>query len=582
MERVNLLLSQPFDVAPRLPGSKSIANRALVLAALARGKTTFERLTPSDDVAAMVAGLRAMGVAIEEAGEEQLVVHGLGGAVPTSFREATIDCGLGGTTARFLMALAAVVPGRWTITGGARLRERPMGELLDALSRLGARIEGDARSLPATITGGTLVGGKVRLDASRSSQFLSALLLVGAATEKGIEIEVEGPVASEPYVDTTIDVLRLFGVSVASAPFRVASQPIRAPDRFLVDPDWSAAGAWLVLARLARSHVDLAPLRRTFSADDELAIRQPDAVLPALLERLDGDGPRTLDVAGTPDQLMNLAIAAAARNGTTRFTGAANLRLKESDRLAVLAEQLGRAGIAVAVEPDGIVVEGRAKLRAAKLDACGDHRMAIAFALLAALHPGFEIVGGECVAKSDPRFFEELVRAGRSPRCVALVGMRGAGKTTLGKALAKRLGREFRDSDAAFVEQHGPIAEFVAERGWTPFRVAEAFLVDELLAPGRIVALGGGALETSSIRARLPGRAIVLHVDEPLATLRERIAAEPRPSVTGGDLLAELSELLARRMPHYREVATITLAPGRSVEERVDEACAALTSLVRW
>ena len=601
MHPAPLPLELPFDFAPRLPGSKSIANRALVLAALARGTTTFQGLTPSDDVAALVAGLRALGAEIATGGapdagygSERAVVRGIpfdrAGA-----RAATIDCGLGGTTARFLLALAAVVPGRWTITGGARLRERPMAELLAALAQLGARIEGDARELPVTIAGGTLVGGRVRLDASRSSQFLSALLLVGAATREGIEVELEGALASAPYVEMTIAVLAMFGVKVergergtndradgkrgagtaAVRAFHVAPQPITAPPFFGVDPDASAAGAWWVLAAL--TGVAMAAPRRS-------SIPQPDTALLGAMNQLTHVGPRVVDVAEIPDQLMNLAVAAAAREGTTRFTGAANLRLKESDRLAVLAEQLGHVGIAITVEPDGIVVAGRSRLRAAALDACGDHRMAIAFALLASLHPGIEVVGRECVTKSDPGFFTELARL-REPaaaRCIALVGMRGAGKSTLAPVLAARLGLEARDSDAEFERRHGAIAAFVETRGWPAFRVEEAKIVLELLAPGRIAALGGGALETEVVRRELRGRATVVWVQESLATLRERIAASERPSVTGADPVAELPELLARRDELYRAVATITLAPGTTVAERVEEAVVALRRLVRW
>ncbi|MSR47395.1 MAG: hypothetical protein EXS13_10075 [Planctomycetes bacterium] len=619
-------LEQPFDFAPQLPGSKSIANRALVIAALAHGATVFRRLPPSADVAAMVAGLRALRMPIEEVGEGRVAVGGpriggwLGdgsGLVPlerTPLHARTLDCGLGGTTARFLLALAAVVPGRWTITGGARLRERPMAELLDALAQLGVPIEGDARALPVTLLGGVMRGGRVRLNASRSSQFLSALLLVGAATEQGLEIELEGALASTPYVDMTLDVLAWFGVEVevevgvgvgggggsVGRTYRVAPQQAHGVDRFVVDADCSAAGAWMVLARLARSAVQFVGLPRLTTPMPPLVIRQPDSVLPELLAQLDrardGRGERnderdergasaavlTIDIVAAPDQLMNLAVAAAARRGTTRFVGAANLRLKESDRLAVLAEQLGRAGVKVVVEPDGLVVEGRATLRPATLDCCGDHRMAIAFALLASLQPGITLVGAECVEKSDPGFFAELARARASPRCIALVGMRGAGKTTLAKALATRLRLDAHDSDASFVARHGPIGCFVAAHGWPRFREIEAELVAELLAPGRVVALGGGAVESEATRERLRRAAIVLHLEEALSTLRQRLAAAPRPSLTGADSLAELPELLVSRAPHYREVATITLAPGRSVAERVEEAVAALRSLVRW
>ncbi|MBM4015612.1 MAG: hypothetical protein FJ293_11700 [Planctomycetes bacterium] len=596
MHPAPLPLELPFEFAPRLPGSKSIANRALVLAALARGKTEFAGLSPSDDVAAMKAGLRSLGAKVAEAGgggggssdgygEERAIVHGIA-ADRAGARAATLDCGLGGTTARFLLALAAVVPGRWTITGGARLRERPMAELLTALAQLGARIEGDVRVLPATLVGGTLVGGSVRLDASRSSQFLSALLLVGAATRDGIEVVLEGPLASEPYVEMTIAVLARFGVKVergghsergaaAIRSFRVPPQPIVAPPFFPVDADASAAGAWWLLAMLTGAAITM-PMGG--------AIPQPDSGLLDLVTGMPESGPCTVDVAALPDQLMNLAVVAAARQGTTRFTGAANLRLKESDRLAVLAAQLGRAGIVVAVEPDGIVVTGRARLRAATLDACGDHRMAIAFALLATLHPGIEVVGRECVTKSDPGFFAELARL-REPaaaRCIALVGMRGAGKSTLAPLLAARLGLAAHDTDAEFERRHGEIAKFVERRGWPAFRTEEARIVDALLGPGRVVALGGGAIETEAVRQALLSRAIVVWVQEALATLAARLAAAGRPGVTGSDPIAELPELLARREPHWREAARVALAPGRTVPERVEEAVAALRRFVRW
>lgn len=577
-------LTLPFDFAPRLPGSKSIAQRALLLAAQAAddggGTTTLDHVTPSDDVAAMERGLAALGYSVargralphDDGSSERVVV----GARDRAIGAATLDADLAGTAARFLVALAATTPGRFTVTGRARLEERPFAELFAALRSLGAALPADAKRLPVTIEGAPLRGGHVRLDASRSSQFLSALLLIAPRCEKGLEIELTGPLASAPYVELTIDLLARFGVGVERerASFRVAPQPLCTPGTLRIEDDWSAAGAWLVLERLAGSRARMPGLAATS--------RQPDAALPALLDALEGDGPRTLDVAAVPDQLMNLAVVAAARRGATRFTGAANLRWKESDRVAVLARELARAGVAVEATDDGLLVTGPARLHPAALDCAGDHRMAIAFALLATLQPGLSLIGAECVTKSDPRFFEQLAAARAAPRCIALVGMRGAGKSTLAVGLAERLRLAALDADVEFERRHGPLAAFVAAHGWPRFRALESALLPELLAPGRVVALGGGAIESEANRALLRREAVVVHLDESLPTLSARLAATPRPSLTGADPQSELAEVAARRAPLYREVAAVSLAPDRSIEQRLDEAIAALTARARW
>ncbi len=577
MEFAPVPLDLPFDFAPALPGSKSIAHRALILAAQASdsGATTLHHVTRSDDVVATLNGLAALGYRVDPTDPtdpERVTI----GPRDVQVTAATLDCAQAGAAARFLLALAATTPGRFTLTGGARLRERPFAELCDALRALGAKLPADAPTLPITVDGAPLRGGAVRLDPSRSSQFLSALLLIAPRCERGLEIELDGPLASAPYVELTITELARFGVTVErDGPFfRVAPQPLRSPGTLRIEDDWSAAGAWLVLERLAHGRVRLPGL-----ASDS---RQPDAALPALLDRLEGDGPRTLDVAAVPDQLMNLAVAAAARHGTTRFTGAANLRFKESDRVAVLAAQLARAGVSVTPHADSLVVDGRATLHAANLDCAGDHRMAIAFALLASLQPGITLTGSECVSKSDPRFFEQLAAARRAPRCIALVGMRGVGKSTLAAELGARLGLVALDADAEFERRHGPLAPFVAAHGWPRFRALEMALLPELLAPGRVVALGGGVVEASENRTLLRREAVVLQLEESLPTLRARLAAAPRPSLTGAEALAELGEVAARRAPLYCEVAAVSLPPDRTPPQRVADAIAALAAQARW
>ena len=202
----------------------------------------------------------------------------------------------------------------------------------------------------------------------------------------------------------------------------------------------------------------------------------------------------------------------------------------------------------------------------------------MAFAVLGAFVEGVEIDQPGCVAKSFPGFFDELEAALASRRCIALIGQRGCGKSTLGRSLAEKLKVEFLDLDERFVLELGPIPAFVEAQGWPAFREQEARLLQETLRPDRVVATGGGVLEAPGAMETLPREAFVLHLDAPLDALRRRIAADPnrRPSVTGRDTLEELAELEARRRPDYLACADVTLPAGVSPGECLDSALAAL------
>ena len=286
---------------------------------------------------------------------------------------------------------------------------------------------------------------------------------------------------------------------------------------------------------------------------------QADEGLAALLAQLPPHGDTTIDVATMPDQFLNLAVLAALRPGTTTFVGGANLRVKECDRLAVAARELAKLGADVVERPDGLVVRGGRALHGGVVDPANDHRVAMAFALLGLLSPGIAIADPDCVAKSYPTFWRDLahVLAQRPP--LVLVGMRGVGKTTLGRALAARTGAVFVDVDERFVSRHGPIAAFVAQHGWPAFRAREAELVAAALQPNTIVATGGGAVTEESTRSLLRERARVLWLEAPLDVLRARLAndAAQRPSLTGAPVLDELAAVLAARTPMYAEVAHV-------------------------
>ncbi|MCA8973586.1 MAG: 3-phosphoshikimate 1-carboxyvinyltransferase [Planctomycetes bacterium] len=540
-------LAMPFDLELELPGAKSLANRALVAACLAPGRTVIDNATPGEDVELMVTNLRRLGFDVRWRDRPSGRVE-VDGGLPTGRGSAVLDCGNAGTTLRFLTALAALVPGDWVVTGSARMQQRPIGPLVRALRSLGAELEDRDGCPPITIRGGTLRGGRVAIDTRVSSQFASALALVAPAAPDGIELGIDNA-ASRPYLALTQKVMAAFGVTAAGR--RYAS-----PGHHAIEADWSAAGAFLVLAELTGSRV------RTANLDP--ASDQPDRSLPEVIIAMRRPGDLIVDCAGTPDQLMNLAVLAAHRAGATRFVGASNLRHKECDRLEVLARELGKVGVDIEQHDDGVVVGPSPTLRAARLDPCGDHRMAMAFAVLGSMHAGIAIEDPGCVAKSYPAFFADLARIHCAPPCLALVGMRGAGKSTFGAELARALGLPCIDVDAEFERRHGAIAAFVAAAGWSRFRELEERLVDESLRPGHVIALGGGAVLSRRTRQRLRDRALVVHLDEELATLERRNAGGDRPALTDRGVVGEVAAVLAERQPLYREVADVTLPPGRT------------------
>lgn len=576
-------MTSPADACLRMPGSKSHANRALIAACLAEGTTRIDNATACEDVAHMVANVARLGFDVKWVDRELGRIDVRGG-IPETGRaqpgEVVLECGDAGTTLRFLASLACLVPGRWTLTGSPRLRQRPIGPLVEALRGLGADVESDGDCPPLFIRGGTLRGGSTTLDARLSSQFLSSLMLIAPATAEGIQVETIGQVASSSYLRLTDKVRADFGVTRPGDRYG-------SPGEYTIEGDWSAYGAFAVWAELSGSVIAATNL-----ASDST---QADRGILEHLEAMRGDGDVTIDCAETPDQLMNLAVRAAARVGTTHFVGAANLRYKECDRLAVVTAQLGRAGVTIEEHDDGITVRGPAETvepecEPTRLDPHGDHRMAMAFAVLGTMMARgagqIEILDPHCVAKSYPGFFGDFEAVLATPRCLALVGMRGAGKSTLGRALATELNRPFIDTDDVFRDAYGDIGDFVAGNGWVEFRRIECDLVGQALVPGNIVALGGGAVTSASVRKHLAEHAFTVWIEADAAELARRIGGEPadRPALTDhpGGAVGEVASVLEERLPLYREVADTTLLPGSTIVTQVGAVRDALRDACSW
>lgn len=412
----------PLDATMPVPGSKSITNRAAVCAALAPGASTLLGALDSDDTEAMRIALGALGVSISVAGELWHVA-GRGGSLQAP--SAALDARASGTTARFLTAAATLADGPIVIDGAPRMRERPIDDLVTALRMLGAEVEilGRAGCPPVRVGGGGLRGGRAAIDARRSSQFVTAVLLAAPYAREDVVLEpIAGTVVSRPYVDLTLQVMTAFGAEAAwddeGRVLRVAAGRHYAAREYAIEPDASAAAYPFAAAAIAGGVVRVPKV-----ASDSL---QSDFRLLGILEQMgcgverNGDtvavhGPTRglrgidVDMNDLPDAVLALAVVALFAEGTTRIRNVANLRIKETDRLAALETELRKLGAGARTGPDWLEIEP-GPLRGAAIDTYEDHRMAMAFALAGLRIPGVVIRDPGCVAKTWPDYFAALAR----------------------------------------------------------------------------------------------------------------------------------------------------------------------------
>jgi 3-phosphoshikimate 1-carboxyvinyltransferase len=407
---------RPIEAVVRPPGSKSFTNRALITAALATGVSRLYDPLEADDTLVMRNGLRSLGVSIDDNDDPWLVLGSGGALVPPV---TPIDAGLSGTTARFLMAVAALVDGDVTITGQGRLLERPQTELIDALRASGIEITTTGQGLPATVHGrGFLAGGRMRVDPRRSSQFVTALLLVAPLARTRVELALTGPAVSRPYLLSTLEVMTAFGATVECDLdwFRVMPGGYRSA-HYHIEADASAASYPLVAAAITGGVVGIEGIPATSSQPDLAIVGVLEAMgcsVRRMAHRLDLMGPTKLkpvdvDMNAAPDAVLALAVACLFADGSSRIRNIGNLRHKESDRLASLAVEIGRVGADARVEGDDLIVTPRT-LHPATISTYDDHRMAMAFAVLGLRQPGIVIDRPSVVTKTWPRFFDMLGR----------------------------------------------------------------------------------------------------------------------------------------------------------------------------
>lgn len=400
---------RPVDATVTLPGSKSMTNRALVIAALATEPTLLRRPLRSRDTLLMAAALRSLGAEINDAGEDWRVVSGelRGGA--------QVDVGLAGNVMRFVPPAAALADGEVAFDGDPRARERPMGPLIGALRALGVEIDDGGRGLlPLTVKGrGAVAGGAVTIDASSSSQLVSGLLLSGARFTKGLEVRHEGPpVPSAPHLAMTVAMLRDAGAAVETEPdvWRVAPGPLRGGET-AIEPDLSNAAQFAAAALVTGGRVTVRDWpAKTTQPGDLLRELLPamGATVSSSAEGLTFTGTGLIhgidvDLGNAPELVQVLTMAAALADTPSRFTGVAHIRGHETDRLAALVAELNALGGDVRELPDGLEIRPR-PLHGGLFHTYHDHRMVMAAATLGLAVPGVEVENVATVGKTMPEF----------------------------------------------------------------------------------------------------------------------------------------------------------------------------------
>jgi len=403
---------KPCTVA--VPGSKSFSHRMLMASALSNGECTVQNCLKSDDTRFTIEALEQLGVQIEDSGQ-LLSIKGKNGRFDASGEPVFL--GNSGTSMRLLTALAALGKGTYVLTGSERMQERPLDDLLDGLGQIHIpvhSIKGNGCP-PVAVTGGAVVGGNMRLRCGTSSQYLSAILLIAPCTRRGVEIEViEGPV-SKPYIDMTIHVMEQFGILVERSGytyFKVAGNQTFQPGKYIVEPDCSQAGYFWAAAAVTGTGVKVQGITLDSLQGDIRLLRLFEAMGCRIQQeedglRLTGGALNAIDadMSDIPDMVPTLAVVSAFARGTTRISNVAHLRVKESDRLASVADGLIRMGISVTCTNDGLVVEG-GQPHGAEIETYDDHRIAMGFAVAGLVTPGVIIRDERCVEKSFPGFWD--------------------------------------------------------------------------------------------------------------------------------------------------------------------------------
>ena len=428
-ESLEIQPTGPLRASIRPPGSKSITNRALVCAALARGESLLTGALESDDTQVMIAGLRQLGLAIRHDRNARTIrVTGCEGRLPAA--SADLVLGNSGTTARFLTAMVVLGHGVYRLDGTPRMRERPIEDLLDALRQLGADAVSEAGTgcPPVVVRAAGLPGGRADVAGNISSQFLSAVLQTAPHAASDVVLCVRGELVSKPYVAMTLAVMRAFGVKTLFEEADTQTGRLRyivpAPQSYhgrsyAIEPDASAASYFFAAAAIAGGDVTVEGLSRNSLQGD---VAFCDCLRQMGCEVIDGGGHITVkgrplhgidvDMNAISDTVQTLSAVALFARGPTTIRNVGHIRHKETDRIAALATELRKLGAEIEEQTNGLRITPK-PLHGAAIDTYDDHRMAMSMALAGLVVPGVVIRDPDCTSKTYPEFFHDLAGLGR-------------------------------------------------------------------------------------------------------------------------------------------------------------------------
>lgn len=597
------------------PGSKSISNRALILAALGLGSCRIKNLLHSDDTEHMLSAiseLRGASYSWQEAGEV-LVVEGKGGQLEAS--QKPLYLGNAGTASRFLTTVVALCSATDSatssiLTGNSRMQVRPIGPLVDALRSNGVAIEylGREKSLPLRVDAAKgFQGGLIELAATVSSQYVSSILMAAPYAKNPVTLRlVGGKPISQPYIDMTISMMKAFGISVTPSQddpntYHIPQGVYQNPVEYIIESDASSATYPLAVAAITGTTCTVPNIgSQSLQGDARFAVevlRPMGCTVTQTSHSTTVTGPRDgrlkalshVDMEPMTDAFLTASVLAAVAAGKTRITGIANQRVKECNRIAAMKEQLAKFGVECEELEDGIEVNGTSSQGALKTPESGiycydDHRIAMSFSVLSVAAPSPVIVTERsCVGKTWPGWWDTLALSFQvdlegdetvvghddakptrteSNRSIFIIGMRGAGKTTAGGWMADVLGWKFIDLDQELERRAGcTIPEMInGSRGWHGFRADELALLRDVMehqGEGRIFSCGGGIVETPEARRLLKeycqngGSVVLVHRDTD-QVIEYLMRDKSRPAYT-----SEIREVYLRRKAWYDECSNL-------------------------
>ncbi|MEW5904376.1 MAG: bifunctional 3-phosphoshikimate 1-carboxyvinyltransferase/cytidylate kinase [Pseudomonadota bacterium] len=462
----------------RLPGSKSISNRVLLLAALADGVTVVRDLLKSDDTDRMLEALQTLGVGVAALGDNAYRIKGCAGDFPN--KDAKLFLGNAGTAFRPLTAALALSGGSYELSGVPRMHERPIGDLVAAVRQLGANIAylGHEGFPPLQISPATLAGDTVQVRGDVSSQFLTGLLMALPLTGQTVKVEVIGELISKPYIEITLAMMAHFGVKVERKEWQTfvvfGGQRYQSPGELFVEGDASSASYFLAAGAIGGGPLRVEGVGRDSVQGDVRfaeALQQMGAQIAMGPNWMEATAPASgklkaidLDCNHIPDAAMTLAVAALFADGTTTLRNIASWRVKETDRIAAMAAELRKVGAAVEEGEDYIRISPPTQLKNAAIDTYDDHRMAMCFSLVS-FGTSVRINDPGCVAKTFPDYFKEFAQVTHTVPVIAIDGPSASGKGTVAQRVADALGMHYLDSGALYrllglaAQRHGVVLD---------------------------------------------------------------------------------------------------------------------------